>query len=191
MVVCEVSEIMPSILKRVKHSESGQALVEFALTLPLFLAMVFFVIDFGWISYQEFAFEQGYMSAGWRITAGSVGDVFPADENPSPATFSGAAVADPLKVYIVNSAWGLIGSNLTVTNAQADFSNTTEHFTVPGRTGIPVQASSYTRSMRTVATIQYTINPLTFMGQLIFGSSVLIEKDFECDRIVATAQRSE
>lgn len=39
--------------KKTKRNEKGQALVEFALVLPLLLALVCGIIDFGWIYYNQ------------------------------------------------------------------------------------------------------------------------------------------
>lgn len=40
-------------MKRMKRRESGQALVEFALLLPLLLVILCAIIDFGWIYYNQ------------------------------------------------------------------------------------------------------------------------------------------
>ena len=39
--------------KRFRRKESGQALVEFALVLPILLALLCGIIDFGWIYYNQ------------------------------------------------------------------------------------------------------------------------------------------
>ena len=42
-----------TLLKKWRKSETGQALVEFALCLPLLLALLCGIIDFGWIYYNQ------------------------------------------------------------------------------------------------------------------------------------------
>ncbi|MBQ6711114.1 MAG: pilus assembly protein [Clostridia bacterium] len=41
------------MLKRFVRSEKGQAIVEFALVLPLLLALLCGIIDFGWLYYNQ------------------------------------------------------------------------------------------------------------------------------------------
>ena len=41
------------MFKRFFHSEKGQALVEFALALPILLMLLCGIIDFGWIYYNQ------------------------------------------------------------------------------------------------------------------------------------------
>jgi len=41
------------MFKRFLHSEKGQAMVEFALVLPLLLALLCGIIDFGWLYYNQ------------------------------------------------------------------------------------------------------------------------------------------
>ena len=41
------------MLKRFLRSEKGQAMVEFALVLPLLLALLCAIIDFGWLYYNQ------------------------------------------------------------------------------------------------------------------------------------------
>lgn len=45
------------IKRRKKKKESGQAVVEFAIVLPLFLLLVMGIIDFGWFFYNYTVFE--------------------------------------------------------------------------------------------------------------------------------------
>lgn len=90
------------IRKNAKNSERGQALVEFTLIVPIFLLLVFAIVDFGmgfhaWISVTNAARE------GARI--GSVG-----------------ADAATIEARVRDTAGALDDTNLTVvvTNAQGD-----------------------------------------------------------------------
>lgn len=42
-------------LKKLKKRESGQAMVEFALVLPILLLLLCGIVDFGWIFYNQLA----------------------------------------------------------------------------------------------------------------------------------------
>ena len=41
------------MFKRFLHAEKGQAMVEFALVLPLLLALLCGIVDFGWLYYNQ------------------------------------------------------------------------------------------------------------------------------------------
>lgn len=57
-----------------KRKESGQAIVEFALVLPLFLLLVMGIIDFGWLFYNYTTFENSARNAA-RIACVEYEDV--------------------------------------------------------------------------------------------------------------------
>lgn len=43
------------MIKRLRRGESGQAMLEFALILPIFLLILCGIIDFGWLFYNQLA----------------------------------------------------------------------------------------------------------------------------------------
>jgi Flp pilus assembly protein TadG len=53
---------MKKINKRKKHEE-GQAIVEFALVLPIFLLLVMGILDFGWLFYNYISVENSARNA--------------------------------------------------------------------------------------------------------------------------------
>lgn len=173
--------------------DKGQAMVEFALVLPVFLVIILFIIEAGWMTYQQSVFDQSYQYSSWTIQASDLGDSDPLESCPASAVYSGNTVSDPLVERIKEASfWGFIPENLTVSNAQAVMHNEEETFLVPGRTpSDTVTATSRTRYMDLEATLSYDIYPLTFLGQQVFGTRVTKEKKLSCNRIVATQHRSE
>ena len=180
-------------MKSFWRSERGQGLVEFALVLPIFLAIVFFIIDAGWVTSQKTAFDQGYMYSSWEISAGQIGDSDPLETSPSRAAYTGARVSDALMETMRGSnLWGVLPENVSISNAEAVFYNEEEAYKVPGRTaGDAVPALNRTRYMNLSADIRYDIYPLTVFGQLIFGNHITMEKEIQCTRVVASQHRSE
>lgn len=180
-------------MREKKKFESGQAMVEFAIILPILLLIIFFIIDFCWVGYQKATFEQGVIHAGWNITADSLGDTDPLEDVPSKQTYSGSTVADPLLQGIQESSlWGLYTRRISVTGATATLYNVETNFNVPGRKpGDSVAAISRTRYMDLDADLSYEIYPLTFIGQMVFGRSIQVEKHLDCTRVIATQHRSE
>ncbi len=178
--------------KRINSTESGQSIVEFGLVLPLFLLILFFIIDFGWLAYQRASFEYGYIQASWSVSAADLGDTDFLEDVPSEATYSGAIVADTIRDDLKNSCWGISSDNLSVTNAQAILYNIEESFAVPGRKpNEPVMAVSRTRYMNLSAVLRYDVQPITYVGKLFFGNTVSFEKDLNRTRVVRTQSRSE
>ncbi len=185
-------EAMLKLIKWKCQSDSGQALIEFALTVWLLIMITFAIIDFSWISFQRASFEYGYMYASWSISANDLGDTDPLEEVPSEAEYTGTAVSDILFDDINDRSPGIIDSNLMIMNANAKLYNEADHYNVPGRTpGNPVQAISRTRYMDLTADFSYVIRPLTPIGGMLFGNDITVEKELACIRVVGTQHRSE
>ncbi|WHH57946.1 TadE family protein [Petroclostridium sp. X23] len=175
-----------------KQNDSGQALVEFALTLWMYILITFFIIDFGWVSYQRISFEYGYMHSSWSVSAADLGDTDALEEVPSTAVYAGAVVSDVLFDVLSRSSLGIIGGNVTIADANAVLYNQADSYNVPGRTpGNPVQAISRTRYMDLTADFSYVIQPLTPIGSLFLGNDITVEKELTCTRVVRTQHRSE
>lgn len=174
--------------------DAGQALVEFAIALTIFIPILFVIIDFGWITFQRISFEHGYMHAGWAITASDIGNNDSLDAAPSPNYYSGAPVADPLKTDLVNSSTGIIEGNLIFPKAEAWLRDKDEKYYVPSRnSGVSVEANNRTRYMDLISEIEYTIYPLTPIGGLFLtdNGKITIEKVLTRTKVVASQQRSE
>lgn len=50
-----------------KTKEKGQAMVEFALIIPIFLMIVFFIIEVAWIGYQKTVFTYTTRNVAWQL----------------------------------------------------------------------------------------------------------------------------
>lgn len=173
-------------------NESGQSIVEMALVLPVFLLILFFIIDFGWLAYQRASFEYGYMQASWSISADDLGDTDPLEDVPSEIVYSGDVVSDTIRNDIKNSSMGISSDNLSVINAEAVLYNVEEHFTVPGRTSYEtLYAVSRTRFMNIRAVLRYYVQPVTYVGKFFFGNVVSFEKELDRTRVVRTHSRTE
>lgn len=183
---------MLQVINLKKQSDTGQALVEFALTLWPFILITFFIIDFGWFSFQRASFEYGYMHSSWAVSAADLGDTDSLEEVPSTKAYTGTLVSDALYDELSRSSPGIIETNVTITNAKAVLCNEADTYNVPGRTpGQPVQAISRTRYMDLTADFSYLIHPLTPIGSLVFGNDITVEKELTRTRVVGTQSRSE
>lgn len=173
--------------------QEGQALVEFALVLPLLLLIILFIIDSCWIAYQKSLFEECVIHASWDISSDDLGDMDPLEDIPSKKVYSGITVKNPLLNSIEDgNLWGLNPLRITIQNATATLYNSETSFDVPGRKPDDIVAAiSRTRHMDLSADLSYEVSPMTFIGQLVFGDSVRLEKHLECTRVISTQHRSE
>ena len=144
-----------------KRRTSGQALVEFALVFPLFIMILFAIIDFGWMAYQKAAFDYSRIHTSWDYAGLDVG-------NPSSKTYDNARVQAAVKDSIKKApSIGFDTSELTVTNAKVTISNVPSESTVPDRKTDPdpTKATKVTRQARLEATVKYNVKPI--IGLLI------------------------
>ena len=126
-----------------KRRTSGQALVEFALVFPLFIMILFAIIDFGWMAYQKAAFDYSRIHTSWDYAGLDVGNpsstIFEwsyekTDPTESSMTYDDARVQDAVKASIKKApSIGFDANELTVTNAKVTISNVPSESTVPDR----------------------------------------------------------
>ena len=145
-----------------KRRTSGQALVEFALVFPLFIMILFAIIDFGWMAYQKATFDYSRIHTSWDYAGLDVG-------NPSSKTYDSVRVQKAVKASIEKApSIGFDTSELTVTNAKVTISNVASESTVPDRKQPdpdPTKATKVTRQARLEATVKYNVKPI--IGLLI------------------------
>ena len=156
-----------------KRRTSGQALVEFALVFPLFIAILFAIIDFGWMAYQKAAFDYSRIHTSWDYAGLDV-------NNPSSTNFDWRYTGNPTttKTYDSDSvrkavrdsiakapSIGFDADELNVTSASVTMSNISTESTVPDREGNATKATKIARQATLKATVTYKIKPI--IGLLI------------------------
>lgn len=55
------------MFKKGFKNEKGQGLLEFALVIPVFLALVLFIMEVGWISYNKILFDYAVRNNVWTV----------------------------------------------------------------------------------------------------------------------------
>lgn len=157
-----------------ERRKSGQALVEFALVFPLFIVILFTIIDFGWMAYQKAAFDYSRIHASWDYAGLDV-------NNPTSSTFDWryGSSSDPSvrKKYTIGvpaavrasiekaPSIGFDPSQLNVNSASVTMWNVPSESSVPDRLGEPTRATKLTRKAKLEATVTYRIKPI--IGLLI------------------------
>lgn len=98
------------------RSESGQALVEFALTLPVLLLFICGIIDFGWIYVNNYRLEHAAYSGARYVTIYASGDMSDSEleRNVKTAVSNNLPDGDPDHVSLsINKAQKQVTINIT------------------------------------------------------------------------------
>ena len=165
-------------INKYKKSEKGQSTVEFALVIPIFLFLVFFILDVSWINYQIISFDYGYRQASWKISI--------SDPDPSISrTLTGSSVSSLLSTNVVDNSIGVIPSNLTIYSATLNLWSDTITDKYPGSSyGSYEYQTNYWRYMRIRANFVYKIYPITPIGKIFFGSVITKSKQLDKERLL-------
>lgn len=167
-----------------RHAEGGQSLVEFALVLPLLLAMIFGIIDAGWMGYQAAAFNYSYATASWDIASSSIVnyDYGSVATSSVPDSVAEAGIKESLRKSALP---GFDPDDSLVTIQTVSLANAKSDYTIPDMHGNEASASRVERSLDVRATVVYYTKPL--VGYSLF--STRIEKELEFNRLVGVEHR--
>ena len=155
---------MKKFWKKIGKTECGQAMVEFALTVVMFFAVVFAVVDIGWIGYQIIAFDYGYQHVSWKFSFEWNGSIIRQQGE------AGLSENELIRRRLISSI-GMVNQNdLTVSNGK---------FTVYkekiGKTFLRGDKESIMKdtkmSMNIQATIEYRVRALTPLGLYFFNQN--------------------
>ena len=175
------------------RSESGQAMVEFALVIPVFLLVLFLIIDVCWIAFQKSCFEQSCRSVELSADMQAFCDSDSLADVPSENRLSAEKSASAISQCFSQSSFpGFFYSNFFVSSAQAVLYNTRSAVSVPGRTsGSSTDSVVITRYVKIDADICYVIHPLTYVGRLLFSRDIENLRHISFTHPVAVSRRSQ
>ena len=190
---------------RKESSEVGQAMVEWAFVFPVFLLLVFGIIDFSWLGYQRLMFESSFQMTAWdftlflkdpRIGVGRLSDrdiilyeIKPDDYNessPDVVIVNGSyyALGEGIKKHMLESSVGFLEADkLTVTSATAVFgiNQLEDYYNITGSEYVMVESSQLQVSL--AADLEYRIKFLTPVGRIFDPSGeVILEKKLVRER---------
>lgn len=183
---------------RKKNNEVGQAMVEWALVFPVFLLLVFGIIDFSWLGYQRLMFESSFQMTGWDFALnlkrpGGGEDLTDEDiwlyditpdtydvSSPDVVTVNGSsyALGEGIKKHMLESAVGFLEADkLTVTSAGADFKIVRhEDYYYTGNTD-QIMVESFHLQVDLTGDLKYKVEFLTPVGRIFDPSGeVILEK---------------
>ena len=177
-----------------KRRTSGQALVEFALVFPLFIAILFAIIDFGWMAYQKAAFDYSRIHTSWDYAGLDVNNpsstIFKLRYTDGPTTtrtYESDDVRKAVKDSIAKApSIGFDTDELKVDSASVTISNVPSESTVPDRKGDATKATRVTRQARLEATVKYNVKPI--IGLLI--QPVEVTENIDVTHVVGDQTRT-
>lgn len=159
-----MSGILRRRLAAIKRRESGQTLVEFAFVFPIFIVILFMIIEFGWMAYQKAAFDYSRLHASWDYGGLDVGgpSSFGYTYSDTGAQTYTAGVEQAVRSSIEKApSIGFNKDQLTVQpGASVTIENASSDSTVPDRLKNETKATRITRTARLRATVSYTLQPI-------------------------------
>lgn len=166
-----------------KHRESGQAMIEFVLVFPVFIALICMIIDCGWIGYQYILFDYAYREASWELK-------IPIENRMYTEPVYVSNPEDYIRNGILKHGSGdalIDSSNLQVNNAEINL--------IPGAYKDVNPAENYgeyeevhykTINMFIIADLNYSVDIITPLGQHIFRkTNIDIKKHVYKERLLS------
>jgi len=178
------------MIKKLLKNDKGQGVLEFALVLPIFIFIIFTIIDFTWFAYQSHSINYSYQKAGWEISLSEIGDNDDLEDIPSIKIITGSLASKIIKDRISNSADGIISDNLAIENGKFTLSNKRANFQLPDRNNEILYGTRTNRYLQIDADITYSIKPLTYVGKIFFGNSYEIKRKLDRKIIAKVQQRT-
>ncbi|WP_350343111.1 TadE/TadG family type IV pilus assembly protein [Proteinivorax tanatarense] len=164
------------MLKVVKN-EQGQAMVEYALVLPVFLLLLMFVIDVGWITYQKVMFNHVCRRTSWDIS-------LPQEEewvmtNNRPIVRSGFRANRILREQFSKANEDTTNhidlSNVSISNGKVSIYPGSKVYKYNAPRGVPSDQADVhfgTTTIEIQGVIEYTIEPLTPLSKPFFRDGI-------------------
>ena len=166
-----------------KRKESGQALVEYALVLPVFLAVLCMIIDCAWIGYQYICFDYSYREASWELSV-------PGDNDAGKEyKLTGQNAAELLIANMEATALGIDREYLSIDTGGGDAAlidlwsvKKTDQYPAATRPNYET-GTNYWRYMHIKAKLTYEVHPPTPVGQALFGNHLTYTKNLDKTRL--------
>lgn len=159
-------------LFRLKKSEKGQGMVEFALVFPMFIFICLFIIEVGWIAYNYISFDYTYRVASWEIRPQYD------RESKYPSPLYNHNVED--LIYTKLKENGLSTSGIKITSASITFETKDEDVvTINGYTD---KSRKYYMEIKGNMTKKVPL--ITPVGKMFMGSSFPLTKKLDKLRLL-------
>ncbi|MFM1582680.1 TadE/TadG family type IV pilus assembly protein [Helcococcus ovis] len=158
-------------LFRLKKSEKGQGMVEFALVFPMFIFICLFIIEVGWIAYNYISFDYTYRVASWEIRPNY-------DKIENPISLHGRQVEYLIKEKLKENGLSTLG--IEIKDASITFETKKE--VVVEINGRKEQARKF--YMKIEGDMTKKVPLITPVGKMFMGSSFPLTKKLDKLRLL-------
>jgi Flp pilus assembly protein TadG len=160
--------------------KKGQALLEFALVFPIFMILVFGIMDTGWVLFKYLEFDYGYRNASWVMSISYSSD--------SPMTITGSTANNAIKSAVVSILPTIDKNNLSTSSSQIYcWTEKKTYYTPKIGGGKDTHIRSW-RYARITSSLSYKVNLLTPVGQIFYGPDITITKSINKKRLLNTTE---
>lgn len=161
------------------NSELGQAIMEFALVIPIFVLLVMFILDCAWVGFQRISFDYACREASWGSGLSSY-----ACSSDGIYTDYGPQVDKSISDRVLEQAPQLNKKNLKVEDAQCYYWTRRVTVNTPDAYGRTLQDFENQRYVQISGLVSYKIKMLTPIGGGIFGNNIEMVKQIYKTRLI-------
>lgn len=167
-----------------QNKEKGQAMIEFALVLPLFIIFVFFIIDVGWISYQKILFSYTTRNIAWEFQDKQLDDwVIQANQHyTSNGWEADSKIKDSFMTSNANKGNIIDSDRIRVNNSSISmyagkrkYAYNVNHSGVAQEYRSDINMNTTTYEIK--STIYYDLKPITPIANMFFKDGITLKND--------------
>lgn len=159
------------------RSEKGQVMVEFAIVIPIFLLLLFFLIDLGWIIYQKVTFDYTCRKMAWDLNLSSDEDWVM--NTRQPIYYSGYNANRLLKTEFDKNIKGthIDKNKVSITDGMIAIYPGRKLYKHRGGATTSGDVDFKTTTLEIQGKIKYKIEPLTPIAKPFFGNSITLNSN--------------
>lgn len=152
-------------------------MVEFAIVIPIFLLLLFFLIDLGWIIYQKVTFDYTCRKMAWDLNLGSEEDRVM--NTRQPIYYSGYNANRLLKVEFDKNIEGthVDKSKVSITDGMIAIYPGRKLYKHRGGATTSGDVDFKTTTLEIQGKIKYKIEPLTPIAKPFFGNDITLSSN--------------
>lgn len=156
-----------------KNSEKGQVMVEFAIVIPIFLLILFFLMDLGWIMYQKVMLDYTCRQIAWDLDLGE--DETWVMRNMRPIVYKNNSANKLLKKQFDKNNQGtyIDINSISISDGKIGVYPGRKNYRYKGG-GFSADVNYKTTTLEIQGKIKYKIEPLTPIAKSFFRNGIIL-----------------